>query len=181
MIDETPLDDVALSFLAKLNDQTVGDQSAQVSMYDVGQALGLEKDQAGNIAEELIGMGLIEIRTLSGGIGITAEGQSHVQTPDQASAPDVDRLGPGPIMNEADLTLVQSLLLQIKTDIREMGLSYDALEELMADLRTVDTQLLSPKPKTAIVRACLKSIGDTVASTGPGKYRERLRAVAGDA
>lgn len=150
-------------------------------MYDVGHALGLEKDQASHTAEELIGMGLIEIRTLSGGIGITTEGQSHVQALGHASSQDQERLSPGPVMNETDIALIESLLLQIKTTIEEMGLAYEALNELMADLRTVETQLSSPQPKTAIIRACLNSIAEGLGPTAPEKLGECVRIIAGEA
>lgn len=181
MIEDKVLDDSFLRFLTELNAQSKGDQSAQVSMYDVGHALGLEKDHASHTAEELIAMGLIEIRTLSGGIGITAEGQLHVQAQDHTSSQDQERLSPGPIMNGADIALIESLLLQIKAAINEMGLAYEELNELMADLRTVDTQLLSPQPKTAIVKACLNSIGDALGSVATESLEGRVRSIASEA
>ena len=181
MSTDIPLNDLILTFLNEINQQIQGDQSAQVSMYEVGEVLGLEKDQASHIAEELISMGLIEIRTLSGGIGITAEGLSHVQASGQEASQGIELLSPGPIMNDADIALIESLLLQIKTRLGEMGLAYEALSELMVDLRTVDTQLLSPKPKTTIIKTCFESIGGTLPPAAPQDLRERVRSVAGGA
>ena len=181
-MEDKPIDDRLRSFLVEVIDQTGGDRSEQVSMYDVGRVLGLDKDQAGHAAEELIGMGLIEIRTLSGGIGITAEGKSQGQSLGQPSSQNQDQLGPGPIMNETDTTLVESLLLQIKSDLNKLGLTYEVMNELMADLRTVDNQLVSPKPKTAIIRACLNSISDALGTTASQQnLRGRVRGIVGDA
>jgi len=52
-------------FMIQLFEQTRGDQSVQVSMYDIGGLLGLERDAACRVAEELIGLQMVEIRTLS--------------------------------------------------------------------------------------------------------------------
>ncbi len=47
-------------------------------MYDVGEAIGLERDAALKTAEVLFGFELAEIKTLAGGIGITEDGLSEV-------------------------------------------------------------------------------------------------------
>ena len=61
-------------FLTELYNSTDGDTSRQVSMYDIGGTLGLEKSSAGAVAEELIVDGYAELVTLSGGISITSNG-----------------------------------------------------------------------------------------------------------
>ena len=43
-----------------------------------------------------------------------------------------------------------------------MGLEFEKLAELMADLKSIDAQLDSPRPKTAIVKECLRSIKETL-------------------
>jgi len=48
--------------------------------------------------------------------------------------------------------------IKIKTDI--LGLDYDTLEELLADLKRIDVQLTSSRPKTKILRECFQSIID---------------------
>ncbi len=57
-----------------LGDAAEGDTEAIVSMHDVGQALGFEKTDAGKMAEALYSEGYAELKTLSGGIGITSMG-----------------------------------------------------------------------------------------------------------
>jgi len=50
--------------------------------------------------------------------------------------------------------------IKIKTDI--LGLDYDTLEELLADLKRIDVQLTSSRPKTKILRECFQSIIDVL-------------------
>ena len=61
-------------FLVELYHRTQGDASVRVSMFDVGESLELDRTLSLRIAEELIGTGLAEIKTLSGIIGITTDG-----------------------------------------------------------------------------------------------------------
>jgi len=66
-------------FIVELYHQTLGDSSVKVSMFDIGESLGLDRKLTLRTAEELIGTGLVEIKTLSGGIGITADGVTEAQ------------------------------------------------------------------------------------------------------
>jgi hypothetical protein len=66
-------------FLAELYRQTQGDPSIMVSMYEIGEALGLDRKASLRTAEDLLGTGLAEIKTLNGGIGITAQGAARAQ------------------------------------------------------------------------------------------------------
>ena len=73
-MNNSELDESGQQFLIQLFEQTGGDSSAQASMYDVGEGLGLDRDTSLRVAETLMGLELVEIRTLSGGIGISTEG-----------------------------------------------------------------------------------------------------------
>ncbi len=74
MMNSDEIDISGQQFLIQLFEQTKGDSTVQVSMYDIGDQLGLDRDIASTVAQELIGSMLVEIRTLSGGIGISADG-----------------------------------------------------------------------------------------------------------
>ncbi|MGD8971033.1 MAG: hypothetical protein PVG01_06465, partial [Desulfobacterales bacterium] len=65
------LDENGRSFLLSVYKQTKGDPAAVVSMYDVGSELGIDRTAASRLAEDLMGWMMLDIRTLSGGIGIT--------------------------------------------------------------------------------------------------------------
>ena len=79
MVNLDEMDIAAQQFLIQLFEQTKGDSAVQVSMYDIGDQLGLDRDSASTVAQELIGSMLVEIRTLSGGIGISADGLQMAQ------------------------------------------------------------------------------------------------------
>ena len=66
-------------FLVELYHRTQGDVSVKVSMFDIGESLGLDRKLSLRTAEELIGTGLAEIKTLSGIIGITTDGVTEAQ------------------------------------------------------------------------------------------------------
>ena len=50
------LDENGQQFLNQLFEQTRGDTSAQVSMYDVGKDIGMDRDTSSRVAEILIGL-----------------------------------------------------------------------------------------------------------------------------
>lgn len=166
----------AQRYLFELYQMTAGDVGAQVSMFEVGTAIGLEKTEAGKLAEELIGDGLAEVKTLSGGIGITAGGIQRVQAGDAgqpATAAELD-LGRGPVLEEEAVAALTSLLTEVKTRLSKTSAGYDQLEEMVMDLKTIDVQLLSPRPKTAVVRETLCSLHSVFSTLGDSGLSERL-------
>ena len=154
------------AFLQELYNLTQGDTEAQVSMYDVGSNLGLEKSDAGAIAEELIVEGLAELVSLSGGICITAQGMKalNIHTEDQGS--DGYRLSKEKHLTETDRAAIVELLDIIRKNEVSSSISLGVLEDVVIDLKTIDVQLLSSTPKTAIIRAVLTSLLDSFGAAG---------------
>lgn len=153
------------NFLIKLYELTQGNSSSQVSMYDVGEAIGLERDAALKTAEVLFGFGLAEIKTLAGGIGITEDGLSEAMKNDtykEIAGTVGFRLGDAPLIDDAGQKSIEQVISGIKTKAGSLGLDYDTLEELLADLKTIDVQLTSSRPKTKIIRECFQSIIDVL-------------------
>lgn len=148
-------------FIVELYHRTQGDGSIKVSMYDIGEALGLDRKLSLRTAEELIGTGLVEIKTLSGGIGITTDGIAEAQ---ELGASPQDNVGSGislqdaPVLDETVHQAVERAVSELKGQTGRYTLDFDSLAELMADLKTIDAQLSSPSPKTAIIRECFRSI-----------------------
>jgi hypothetical protein len=165
----------AQRYLFELYQMTAGDVGAQVSMFEVGAAVGLEKTEAGKLAEELIGDGLAEVKTLSGGIGITAEGIQRAQAggAGQSAAAEFS-LGGGPVLEQEAAAVLSSILADVKARLSKTGATYDRLEEMVMDLKTMDVQLLSPRPKTAIVRETLRSLHSVFSTIGDSALSERL-------
>ena len=153
------------NFLIKLYELTQGNPSSQVSMYDLGEAIGLDRDNALKTAEVLFGFGLAEIKTLAGGIGITEAGLSEVMGNDadqEMAGTNGFRLGNAPLIDDAGQKSVEQVISSIKTQTGSLGLDFDTLEELLADLKTIDVQLTSSRPKTKIIRECFQSIIDVL-------------------
>jgi len=74
--------------------QTQEDPSVTVSWFDIGEVLGLDREASTRAAGNLFRSVLAEIKTLNGGIGITADGVAEAQ---QLGAPITSKGGPGPV------------------------------------------------------------------------------------
>lgn len=170
-------------FLIQLFEQTGGDPAAQVSMYDLGEGLGLDRDTSSRVAETLIGLQLVEIRTLSGGIGISTEGANQVKrlTGGVSSADgSPGKLTDQPVMDPISCRGVEQAAGELKNQAGNLGLDFDGLSELMADLKTIDAQLGSSRPKTAIIRECLRSLKEILQGVGNGASLEKVKGLLGE-
>lgn len=177
------LGDTGRQFMIQLFEQTRGDRTVQVSMYDVGSLLGLEREAASRVAEELMGLQMVEIRTLSGGIGISTAGSEMVQEligPQDLEVGASIKLGGEPVLNSASRPALEQIVSEIKDQAGTLGLDFDSLTELMADLKSIDAQLESSRPKTAIIRACLHSIVGVVKGITNGELSGRISELVGD-
>jgi hypothetical protein len=45
----------------------------------------------------------------------------------------------------------------------------------VADLRSLDAQMASPRPKTAVLRACLEALGEDCRAAGEPEWASRLK------
>ncbi|WP_299976973.1 hypothetical protein [Desulfobacula sp.] len=137
----------ANAYLFELYTLTKGDPKAQVSMYDVGTGLGLEKTDAGAMAETLFIQGYAELKTLSGGIGITRQGLDLLQVkPVPESNPESLHLGTGPVLEGQGK-------------------------------ETVEIQMLSPSPKKKIIREVLRSLHNNFVAFGPKDLSNALNSL----
>jgi hypothetical protein len=155
-------DNINHRFLVELCEATDGNADIQVSTPEIGDHIGIDKEAASQAAEYLIGSGYVEVRTLSGGIGITSEGISRARELGANLSSDADRprLNTDPIVNETGRQAVDQTLETVKCQAGQLGLAYDKLSELVADLNTIDAQMLSPYPKTDIIRNAFLSLLD---------------------
>ena len=182
-MSSSDLDESGEQFLIQLFEQTGGDTSAQVSMYEIGEGLGLERDDSSRLAETLIGLQLAEIRTLSGGIGISADGANEVKRLMGGSVAIGDspgKLPDQPVMDPVSCQGLEQVAGEIKNQAGNLGLDFDSLSELMADLKTIDAQLGSSRPKTAIIRECLRSIKETLEGPATADSLDKVRGLLGE-
>lgn len=179
-MDISQLDETARQFIEALYSRTDGSGKTQASMYEVGAAVGLDRDGSAFVAQELMGMGLVEIRTLSGGIGISAEAASLLGSDQGAAAEAPLTLGADPYLDAARIAAVEGVMTEIKTAIGEIGISYEKLSDLIADIRTVEAQLTSSRPKTGVVKDCLAAMAGTGAPLPAGRWKQAIAELVGD-
>jgi hypothetical protein len=163
------LDENGRTFLLSVYNQAKGDPAAMVSMYDVGSELGIDRTAVSRLAEDLMGWMMLEIRTLSGGIGITASAVEEIEASGLGGSPPQGQalcFGTDPVMSTDVRQAVERVTDALKQQVGSLGLPFDALAEVMADLKTIDAQFDSSRPKTAIVRACFQSLKNTLDRVG---------------
>lgn len=159
----------AMDFLVELYNRTEGSEENQVSMHDVGAALGMDKSQAGALGEELIVEGLADLRTLAGGIAITSQGLEMLQKAGLITAVIAKsdfQLSGGPVLQEADHEEIEKILEKIRQAVSQQTAAFEVLEEIVIDLKTIEVQLLSPKPKTAVVCQVFSSLQSSLKELG---------------
>ena len=135
------LDENGRTFLLSVYRQTKGDPAKQVSMYDVGSELGIDRTAASRLAEDLMGWMMLEIRTLSGGIGITPSAVEEIEASGfGGSKPQAQTLclGADPVISNDVRQAVERVTDALKQQAGSIGLPFDGLAEVMADLKTVD-------------------------------------------
>ncbi len=182
-MDSSELDESGQQFLIQLYEQTGGDPSAQVSMYDLGEGLGLDRDTSSRVAENLMGLQLVEIRTLSGGVGISTDGANEVKRLTGSAVLPGDspgKLSDQAVMDPTGCQGVEQIAGELKSQAGNLGLDFDSLSEMMADLKTIDAQLGSSRPKTAIIRECLRSIEEILEGLSESEILVKIRRLLGD-
>ena len=175
------IDETGKSFLLELFEQADGDPSAQVSTSDVGDRLGLDGQTASRVSEDLMGLGMVEVRTLSGGIGMSAEGIAAARHLGASGGPEDEsaRLGTDQVMRPEAIQAVAEVTDGLKCESGKLGLDFDRLTELVADLKTIDVQFTSHRPKTAIIRECLLSIRAVLGSSHAPESSARIDYLTG--
>ena len=165
-------------YVIELYKAVEGDMGKAVSMFDVGATLGLDKQQAGKLAEEVIAEGWAEIKSLSGGINITSEGIQAAGQQSFGAANQTGRsLGPGPVVDDADKDIIEQGLEWVRKCVPDLSLELSVMGELVIDIKTIQVQLLSPKPKTAVIKEALRSLHQVLESAGEKNTAARIVAM----
>ena len=172
-----------IRFLQELYHRCGGDPAGTFSMFEIGQSLGLEREKAGVVGEELIGWGLVEVRSLSGGVAIAQSGIERArQLSGESTNPDDRRirLGADPVLDEAGRNAVDRLVSRLKSEVDDIGLGFDRLSEIMADLKSIEAQLSSPRPKTALVKEGCRSMIEVLNAAGAAQQSRALKDLLGE-
>ena len=174
--------ELGMTFLTELRNITGNDTGVQVSMYEVGAVLGLERDKAAMVAEDLIVDGFAELVNLSGSISITAAGLE--QFGDVMDAADISEevftLGRERSLDDDSCRRVSEVISHYRSTVEKTSLTYEILEEIVLDIKTLEVQLLSPTPKTLIVREILKVLAEHALSGKMKALHDEIRAILGE-
>ena len=147
-------------FLHELFQQVGSKEIPQISMYDVGANIGLDKDKAAALAEELMIDDLVELKTLAGEIGITEAGLELLQRNGLIAGrvTTSHTLSGEVVLTEGDRQVIEEILAAIRQALTQNSTDYEVIEEAIIDMKTIEVQLLSPQPKTAVVLAVFSSL-----------------------
>lgn len=169
-------------FLNRLYEMTDGNTSNIVSMWDVGDTAQLSRNEAENVVNYLVGEHLLEHRTLGGGIAITHHGIVEVER--ALSTPESPTHYFPPVVNivnvqsmigsqiqqgthgstqsqvatQNDIEAIRALISKFGACVHELPISEQEKTDAQAELRTVEAQLASSKPKLPILRESLKTL-----------------------
>jgi len=169
----------AKRYLTELCTKTQGDTGVQISMFEVGATIGLEKSEASMIAEELIIEGLAELKSLSGGISITSKGLTLIQG--EGKGPALKgaglQLGSGQVLGDQGRQAVQKIIKDIRGALVSGKTTLGQLEEVVIDIKTIETQMLSPAPKTAVIREVLRSVQKALTGIGLNNLAAEVQAM----
>ncbi|MDX2439851.1 MAG: hypothetical protein QNK40_04810 [Desulfobacterales bacterium] len=166
------------AFLQELYNRAEGDFEVQISMYDIGTDFGLEKDDASALGQYLFIEGLEEMKTHSGGMGITQKGLEalgiNITFKNESKS---FRLGRGCVLDDQGKKAVQKLLDKIKSGLDRKAFSFELMEEIVINLKTIEVQMLSPNPKTQIIRETFKSINQNLKDLAPPDLKLDLQEI----
>jgi len=181
-------------FLARLYEASGGERAGSGDMYQLGQELGLDKEAARRMAEYLAGEGLIEIRSLSGGIALSPAGLESARAIGTPGAPSpetelterinlssaaVSRLAGAGLERKIGAVLSPAGCAQARAAIlTALTAAAEPTAELAADLTTLQAQLLSPRPRAGVVAETLIAILDGLERAGP-ETEEAAAKIAG--
>ena len=176
------MDDICKKFLLNIYKQVNGDVSVKVSVYDTGTDMGIEKDKALSITQLLVGYGMLELVSLSGSVCLTEAGRTELVTSGEINKQD-DKTGvfikDTYVLDKNIHQVIELLVAQIKIFAGSESMAYELLEELFADIRTIDAQLLSPRPKTVIIKKCMESMALIIEKTEGEELLCKIRNILG--
>lgn len=168
-------------FLKNVYENCKGSTKYMVNLAEIGAELGFNKSDSSDIAQYLIGEGLIVAKALGGGISLTHQGikeyEQALDNPDEKTQHflpvNVINIG---TMNNSSLqqgthhsTISQHLQQSEAGDLKELiqkiealqasiQLSVEQQEEWASEMETLRSQQRSPKPKSVIIAEALKTI-----------------------
>ncbi|NVO10269.1 MAG: hypothetical protein HXX16_09940 [Bacteroidales bacterium] len=168
-------------FLQKMYDTTDGNSGYTVDMWEVGTELGFDRDKTRNLVGYLRDEGLLESKTLRGGISITHAGIIEIEysltNPDSPTdhflpinVIHIENMNNSAIQQGSNYSTqnvnfnidksedLKKIINEIESVKEQLTLDRLVFEELVSEIETLKSQVKSPKPKNIIVTESLKTI-----------------------
>ncbi len=83
------------------------------------------------------------------------------------------------MLSASGRTPVEAILTAVRKELPGLAAEAADLEEIILDIKTLEVQLLSPRPKTAILRAGLDSIQAALKAAGATALASRIHHFIG--
>lgn len=183
-------------FLELLYHKSGGSQLKHLEMWDLGNEVAFSREETQTICEYLDGEGLLKHVTVGGGIAITHHGVreieealSHPERPTHyfpaVNVIHIHHMEQSQIQQGTvgstqsgsfafDSGAVASFMVELKTSLPQLSLDSSARSELDAEVKTVEAQLGSSRPKGAILKESLASIRRVLESVSGGLIVQKL-------
>ena len=152
MTGQAEFDELSRKMLAAIFQESQALEADEISMYSVGDHLGLQHDQAQGLAMDLAGQGLLEIKSLTGKVELTEAGRAMAQ-----------HQRPVSISEEMEDDL-EVFIEKLAASLPKLGLEGTALNDLELDLDVLRGQLRRTKRLSAVLSAIYKVIKETLDS-----------------
>ncbi len=136
-------DEIKQRMLKLFYDKTGGDSNRTAAMWPIGQEMGLDKVHTQDVAMDLVAEGWLEIKTLSGAMGLTDEGLAQVR----GQGPEVQ---PPPSLAE--------LMEKIEAGLADAELKPSVQADLRIDLDALALMSRRSRPLPGVIPALLKAI-----------------------
>ena len=177
-------------YMNALYEATGGRELSSVDMAEIGMALDFSKEECEATVEYLRGEGLIKHVSLGGFISITHLGVVEVETalqkPDEPtthfpavhntinigtmSNSVIQQGGDGSIqsaeINPCDQESISSFLTELSSSVSHLPLAPDDMDQFTAELNTLKSQIVTPKPRVQVVVDGLKYIMGVLGNVG---------------
>lgn len=190
-------------FLNHLYEVSGGNTDEIFDMDELGNKLGLGKDETDKIEKYLEENGLIASLELGGGIGITHYGvvqvekaishpESHTQNCPTINFIQIESMSNSQIQQATnssiqtstisfayDKTQVENLLSEIKTVLKSMNVDHQTQKDLNGKIATIEGQLITSNPKKSItiIKESLKTVRTILEQTGASLLAAKIASI----
>jgi len=152
MANQADLDSQAAQMLAAIHEAIQAAPGRPAGMWAVGEKLGWDRNRTEDVVTGLMSEGLLEIKTLSGGVVLTEAGlaQARGLGPQESAPPDLARV-----------------VGRLEEALTGLDLPHPARQDFEADLAVLRAQLARSRPLPLVVTVALQAVRPTLESASP--------------